>query len=284
MVMKRDSRELHKERLRNSKFSSKIRTRLWAETPSLHNPYIAQSCRCHGYDLFELIEKRTFIDVLYLLFQGELPGTDQARILETLMIGLINPGPRHPAARAAMNTGVGKSDTAHILPIGQITIGGSYLGGNEVAASMRFLNKTYRKDPRDVVQHLLESSHKPDEGDWHVVPGFGTRFGGLDLISRQLAAIIAQMPGIGGVMRWAGNLAGLLEKTAHCSWLSTGLAAAVLSDLGFHPTSGAGLFQLINSPGILAHGVEMANKPITAMPLVDNEHYIIKSDGQSRQD
>lgn len=282
--MKRDSRELHKERLRNDKFAAKIRTRLWSETPSPDNPYIAQSCRCHGYDLFELIEKRTFVDVLYLLLQGELPGREQARILETLMIGLMNPGPRHPAVRAAMNTGVGKTDTAHILPIGQIALGGSYLGGNEVAASMRFLNKHYRKDPQDVVRHLLESSRRPDEGDWHIAPGFGTRFGGLDLISRRLAAKIVHMPGSGGVTLWAGDLARLLEESAHCSWLSTGLAAAVLSDLGIHPKFGAGLFQLISSPGILAHGMEMANKPITAMPFIDNEHYVIEPDEQTRQD
>jgi citrate synthase len=58
-------------------------------------------------------------------------------------------------------------------------------------------------------------------------------------------------------------------------WLSTGVAAAAFCDLGFHPRVGAGLYQLLCAPGLLAHGFELANKPITAMPFLDEEHYVI---------
>lgn len=282
--MKRGSGDLYKTRLRDNKFASRIRTKIWSETPSPGNPYVAEQCRCHGYDLFELIEKRTFVDVLYLLFQGQLPNRQHSRILEALMVGLINPGPRHPATRAAMNSGIGKTDIAHILPIGQLTVGGSYLGGSEVIASMHFLNKNYKNDPQEAAEYAVNSSKKPDVGDWHIVPGFGTRFGGIDLVPRQIAAKITQMPGSGDLLRWANEFAGLLESTVECSWLAPGLAAAVLSDLGFHPRTGAGLFQLFNSPGILAHGLEMANKSISAMPFIDNEHYVIGPHKQNRSD
>jgi citrate synthase len=59
-------------------------------------------------------------------------------------------------------------------------------------------------------------------------------------------------------------------------WLNTGVVAAVLVDLGFHPRDGAGVFQLLGAPGLLAHGMELANKPVTAMPYVDDEHYVIE--------
>ena len=78
------------------KFDSKTITKIWQEIPSDYNPYLTEEIRCHGYDLFELIKKKSFVDVLFLLFVGELPTKEQTLLLETLLIGLINPGPRHP--------------------------------------------------------------------------------------------------------------------------------------------------------------------------------------------
>jgi len=46
--------------------------------------------------------------------------------------------------------------------------------------------------------------------------------------------------------------------------------------LGFSHHAGAGLFQLLGAPGLWAHGVELANKPATAMPFVKDENYVIK--------
>lgn len=282
--MTTQNKEIYKTRLRDNKFAARSRTQLWSEIPSPHNPYLAETCYCHGYNLIDLLRKRGFVEVLYLLFQGELPDKEQSQILESLMIGLINPGPRHPATRAAINTGIGKTDTAHILPIGLITLGGTHLGGNEVAASMRFLNKSSRKDPVETAKDLLNNTTCRPEGDWHCAPGFGTRFNGIDPLPKQIASAISRLPGCGKILQWANNFAICLEEEAGCGWLSTGVAAAVFSDLGFHPRAGAGLFQLINAPGLLAHGLEMANKPINAMPFIDNDHYVIKPKKRDESD
>ena len=59
-------------------------------------------------------------------------------------------------------------------------------------------------------------------------------------------------------------------------WLSPGICAAVFLDLGFAPREGAGLFQLICAPGLLAHGLELADKPINSLPFLDEEKYIIE--------
>src|SRR3982750_4204076 len=119
-------------RSRNEPFAQRTATRIWHEEPSGDNPYIARSALCHGYDLFELMDKRSFVDVFYLLFRGELPSKADAQLLQTLMIALINPGPRHPATRAAMNTGVGKTDPVHILPIATAVLGGQHAGSGDV--------------------------------------------------------------------------------------------------------------------------------------------------------
>jgi citrate synthase len=35
---------------------------------------------------------------------------------------------------------------------------------------------------------------------------------------------------------------------------------------------------LLCAPGILAHGLELANKPITAMPFLQEEQYVITAE------
>lgn len=275
-MTKHNSKDVYKTRLRDNRFAPRLRTQIWCETPSAENPYIPSHSYLHGYELIELVEKRSFVDVLYLLFQGELPSTTQARLLEALMAGLINPGTRHPASRAAINAGIGKTDTAHILPISLLAIGGRHLGANEVPDAMRFLNKHYRKDPQDVIDTLLENSNPPQEGDWHVTPGFGSRFGGIDIIPARLAETLSGISGETPVLDWGNRFTTLLADRAGCGWLTTGVAAAAFSDLGIHPRAGAGLFQLLCAPGLLAHGLEMSNKPITAMPFIDDDHYVIE--------
>lgn len=261
--------------MRDEAFSQKITTKIWEEIPSPANPYIASGARCHGYDLRELVEQCSFVDTLYLIFKGELPGKAEVQLLEQLMIFLINPGPRHPATRAAMNAGVGKTDPEHILPIGLTILGGTHLGAGEIEASMRFLRKNLRKPPRQVVDELLAHSLCPAEGDWHIAPGFGSRYGSVDLLPNEMGASFARLNDDWKVLKWGVEFSQLLS-VYQMGWLSTGLAAAVFADLGFKPRLGAGLYQLLSAPGLLAHGMEQANKPMTAMPFVRDEDYVIE--------
>jgi len=275
------TRESCPERIRDIRFTERTVTRIWQEEAAPDNPYLAARCRCHGYDLMELMRKRSFVDVFFLLFSGELPSKEQARLLESLMIALINPGPRHPATRAAMNAGVGSTFPQHILPIALSVGGGSFLGGEEVEQAMRFLRSQQQKDPLLLAAELLRGAERPEEGDWHVAPGFGSRYGSVDPLAREMAAECARLPASGGSLAWGESFAEAI-KPEGLGWVATGVAAAVLCDLGFHPRTGAGLFQIFCAPGLLAHGLELANKPVTAMPFLDGEHYVIHEDAKRR--
>ncbi|MCI5164711.1 MAG: citrate synthase [Candidatus Electrothrix sp. GM3_4] len=267
-------------RKRDEQFASRTVTRIWQEEPLPENPYLASKCRCHGYDILELVQKRTFVDVLFLLFQGELPDQNQAEFLEKLMIALINPGPRHPATRASMNAAVGKANPAHILPAGLAVLSGAHLGGEEVSAAMRFLRKNYKKNAADLAKELL-TLPRPDEGDWHIAPGFGSRFNGIDPMPMKTAVLLSELPAARTAVKWGQEFAEAIIAQ-EMGWLDTGIAAAVLCDLGFHPRAGAGLFQIFRAPGILAHGLELANKPKTAMPFLDEEHYVIAEQAKKK--
>ena len=261
----------------NEGYTDRTSTRISNEIPSKHNPYITEHVRYYGYDLFELMQKRSYVDVLFLLFHGELPSKHQARLFEALHIALINLGPRHPATRAAMNAGVGKTKPAHILPIGLSVSGGAWLGGIEVSESMQWLKSIKKEDARGLANTLLETNSPKREGDWHIAPGFGSRFGDIDLIPQKLIKKLIELPGSRDILSWASEFS--LELNKHkLGCLITGVTAAALLDLGFHPRAGAGLFQLMSAPGLLAHGLELSNKPRTAMPFLNDEQYIMETE------
>ncbi len=265
---------------RNSRYrqiySPKAKTQIWSEEATEENPYIAKTCRIHGYDLMELMRKRSFSDVLYLLFMGKLPSADETHILETLMIALISPGTRHSSTRASMYAGVSKTGHGNILPIGLMILSGSYLGSEEVEQSILFFQKYTEKEPNQLSEKLIQQ-RKPNEGDWHIVPGFGSRFGGIDQIPQEVAHYLLQLPGAGKTLKWGSQFAHSLSPY-NMGWLSTGVAAAVFADLGIGAREGGGLFQLMSAPGLLAHGLEQTHKPITAMPLIHDRDYVIENE------
>lgn len=261
----------HEEvRSRNESFASRTATHIWYEESVPENPYVTATAFCHGYDLNELMEKRSFVDVFYLLFRGELPTPAQAQLLQQLMIALINPGPRHPATRAAMNAGVGKTNPLHILPIASAVLGGEYAGGGEVESAMQFFEKYSAEDVQAVVKNIVAS-----EENEILLPGFGLRHGGIDAMAVKLAGQLLSLGAAGPVLKWGSAFARELEAHGK-SWTVAGVAAAAFIDLGFNSRTGACLFQLLGAPGLVAHGLEMAGKPILAMPFVSDENYVIE--------
>lgn len=266
----------HKIKLRKNDFVEKISTNIWQEIPSKDNPYQAEQHRCYGYDLIDLMNNRSFVDVLFLIMRGELPSTSQHQILERLMIAYINPGPRNPATLAAMNCGLSRTNRAHILPISSTIQGGEYLGGAEVEKAMRFILENINNEAKEVAQGLLNDGIKAKEGDWHITPGFGTHYGSIERHQQKIVNGLLKLSLQTKHLAWCQQL--VEQFSSHgLGWLSTGVVAATLCDLGFHPREGAGMFQIISAPGLLAHGIEMSNKPLTAMPFLDNEQYIIES-------
>ncbi len=273
----------NKVRSRGEPFREFSETKIWSESPSEDNPYIADSISCHGYDLMELVRKRSFVDVFFLLFRGELPVPEEAELLESLMIALINPGPRHNATRASMNAAVGKTNPLHILPIGLSVLGGDCLGGGGIERSMRAFRKLDGETGSFFFEGFIDCWRKIqgceesdlDEFFETEVPGFGQVYGGIDLIAEEVARCLAQLPGAGSALKWGSDFHGHARELG-VGWLMTGVAAAAFSDLGFHPRAGGVLFQLLGAPGLAAHGLELSNKPFTAMPYIKDENYVIK--------
>jgi citrate synthase len=142
---------------------------------------------------------------------------------------------------------------------------------------MSFLQANADTDALQWVKQSLPSIKLAEESELeagHVVPGFGARFGGLDPFLQRAAQRFSDSPASGKYLAWSNAIVKHLENI-NVGWLPTGLAAAVLCDLGFPAYAGAGLYQLMIAPGILAHGLEFYPRPRTAWPYVKDENYEI---------
>jgi len=252
----------------NFKYSQKPTTAICYESPSEANPYSAKSIYLQGYDLIELTQKKSFVEVLLLTMLGELPDADSVELMNALMVGLINPGPRNPAVRAAMTAGVSKTNTPHILPIGLMVLGGEFNGSMEVEKTMHFIKENINSPANEIIKHLDQKIFD-DEGDVHPFPGIGSKYGSIDLVTTDLAKYIATLKATGSSFKWLQALINTIDNSK-IGWLPTGLAASVFLDLGVAPREGGALFQLLCAPGILAHGLEQTHKPVTAMPFLED--------------
>jgi citrate synthase len=176
-----------------------------------------------------------------------------------------------------MAAGVGKTDPALILPISLNILSGTHLGAGCIEEGMLFFSKHINTNSEIIVQSIVDKNKRPEEGDWHPIPGFGSRFGGRDLIPHKIANLLCRQSGAGAALHWGETLAASLQPHG-MGWLVTGIAAATFVDLGFHPSVGPGLFQLLSAPGLLAHGVELSDKPFSAMPFLSDKDYLIEDD------
>lgn len=239
-------------------------TRLCLEQPAPHNPYVAERRYLAGYDVAELWRNCGYLDALFVLLVGELPTGAQRRLLETLLIGLLNPGPRHPAVRAAMLAGVSKTAPEHLLPIGLLTGSGVQGGALEVAEAHQFIGAHLHRDPGDVAAERLDAQLG--------IPGFGTSFGEREPIWQQLAADLFQLMPDHSVLSWCHKFTEILHSRGE-GWQLPGIVAAVGLALGLGARESLGLFQLAIAPGVMAQGMEQTHQPISSNPLLRDDQY-----------
>jgi len=235
-----------------------IHTRIWQEEAEPDNAFAATSCHCHGYDVYgDLLKHASWIEYLFLLFRGEAPTSEQARLLEGLAIALANPGPRDAAVHAAMCGGVGGSTSASCL-IAALAVGAGASGGaREVLIAM----EDWIAHGTDLAQWQTGLAENPvaDPADVWPAPGHPAGFDphGVRCTGpvKQTLEYLAGL-GCGPSLVWLQANRSALESAAGLPLAMTGVAAAALRDLGCTPVQGEMLFLLLRLPGAAVHALE----------------------------
>ena len=248
---------------RGDQFTPRLETKITQERANTENPYLIEEMSIHGYDHFELMEKCSVSDTIFLLLKGNLPNHLERNLFRELFIAFINPGPRHPATQASITAGVGKSLTTHILPISLSVFGGEFEGAANLEEAMRFYRRAVKKSPEALLEKQTEETLS--------IPGFGTVYGDPDPYATSLLEFFnTRYPQ--KVTSWVTEL-NTLCKQYNQGIKKAGVCAAVMADLGFQPRQANALYQLFSAPGLLAHGLEFANKPLTKMLFEPDSHY-----------
>ncbi|MBK9130818.1 MAG: citryl-CoA lyase [Gammaproteobacteria bacterium] len=235
-----------------------IHSRIWREEPEADNPFAASACYCHGYDVFgDVLGKAGWIEYLYLLFMGERPSREHAKLLEDLAVALANPGPRDNSVQAAMNGSVGGSHNAACL-MAALAVGAGQLGGaREVALAM----EVWDTCGDDLNAWILRLTNPPKDERANVwpemehAPGFDPHGASCPTPIRQVIKHLAEQPPADS-LRWIEANREALETAADCPLSITGVAAAAFHDLGLTSEQGEMLFLLLRLPGAAAHALE----------------------------
>lgn len=252
---------------RGERFATRLKTQITAESPSEKNPYLVDSASYYGYEHFELMEKCSYSDVMFLLFRGELPTKTESEIFRSLSIAMINPGPRHPATQASIAAGVGKTLPVHILPIAMGIYGGDADGAADVNDAIQLFRMNHTTPPDVFTNQLVDIKGNPP-------PGFGSIYGDPDTYAEKLLHYFqARFPG--PLVSWVWELHRLLVGHG-LGILRSGVCAAILAELKFPPRQGCTLMQLMAAPGLAAHGLEYSNKPINKMLFESDDVYEIE--------
>lgn len=235
-----------------------IHTRIWEEEAEPDNAFAALSCHCHGYDVYgDLLVNANWIEYLFLLFRGEAPSLQQAKLLEGLSIALMNPGPRDSAVHAAMCGGVGGSTSASCLMAALAVGAGASGGAREVFIAM----EDWLARGTDLAQWQTALGEKPVEDPASVwpVPGHPAGFDPHGVrCTTPVMQTLAYFSGLGcgTSLTWLQANRPALESAAGIPLAMLGVAAAALHDLGFSPAQGEMLHLLLRLPGSAAHALE----------------------------
>ncbi|MFG6458008.1 citryl-CoA lyase [Roseateles sp. BYS96W] len=234
-----------------------LQTRIWHEVPEPGDPFAVRVARCHGYDVFgDMLGHCRWVELLFLLFRGEAPSSGQAALLEDLAVALANPGPRDPAVHAAMASATGGATAAAALMAALAVGAGRQGGARDVFDALTGWERCGLDVP--AWQAWMRSAGEPALSIWPAAErpaGFdGQAVQTSGIVLRTLSGLCVHAPA--ERLRWLAAHRGALEAAAGRPLAMTGVAAAVLADLGFDAEQGEMLHLLLRLPGAAAHALE----------------------------
>jgi citrate synthase len=224
-----------------------------------------------GHKLEELIQERSFVEVIYLLFQGELPSESHATMLNALLVAAIDHG---PAVTSAMNARISASagnSTHSALAAGVLGFGPRH--GIAGEGAMRFFkeqvtmsNEQPNYDLSSVLQDLKDKGVR--------IPGYGHKvFIDTDPRSDVLFGIAKEIGIFGQYSEFALQVKEELNKISSkpLPLNIDGTMAAILCDMGMDARLGQTFFLISRTPGLLAQIHEEQTNDVGSRRLEDSE-------------
>jgi citrate synthase len=234
----------------------------------------AEKIKVRGHSIEDLIGTKSYGEVLYLVLLGTLPTSEQAKMLEAIIISVIDHGVKPPSTIAAVtvaNTGasLNSSVAAGILAINKYHGGAIEDAMNAISEAVK-LQKTDGLDATRAAEKTVDIYKNRGER----ISGFGHRYHAADPRTVRLFDFAKELKIAGKFIEQAEVLEKVLtEKSGkHLPINADGAIAACLLEMNFPPKIANGIFMIARTAGLVAHAVEeQENNP--PMRTVDVENY-----------
>lgn len=214
-----------------------------------HEPYL------RGYRLVDLVGRHSFAEVAYLTLKGELPTPAQARMLDAMLVAVIDHGIAVPSV-VADRVVISGGNPLHVgVAAGILTFGEAHGGAIETAARILQETAAQEGDVADLAQERVAQARAQKER----LAGFGHRY------YKEADPRTARMFTIAREEQFYGRHCALAEAMAAELKAQTGRSlvlnvdgaiAAIISDMGFDWRLGKGFFIMGRVVGLIAHGFE----------------------------
>lgn len=210
--------------------------------------------RVRGYDLIELIGKRSYGDVVYLLLAGDLPSGNEGRMVEACLVAASEHSVVAPSVDAARYVASAGVTLQAAVAAGVIGLGDHH-GGAVDACARALLDASESGLPDEEAAVEIAERH---EAAGRRLPGFGHVVHDPDPRARRLLEVAGEL-GLRG--RWCA-LAEAFEGAAEhvfgkpLKMNVDGALAAILLELGLDWRLGKAFYVIARAPGFVAHVFE----------------------------
>jgi citryl-CoA lyase len=210
-----------------------------------HETYI------RGYRLLDLVGNLSFAQAIYLILKGELPTEKESKMMEAMLVSVIDHGIAPPSAIAARAVASGGNSLNVGVAAGVLAFGSAHGGALEDA--MKFIQEGVKsgRSVEEIVKEYLENK-KP-------IPGYGHRYyKDFDPSTKRLMDIAKELGFYGPHCRFAEDVEEKIsrQKGKRLVLNVDGAIAAVASEMGFDWRLGKGFFIIGRVPGLVAHVYE----------------------------
>lgn len=202
-----------------------------------------------GYSLDQLMQKKTFVETIFLLLKGELPTEKQTVVLNALFTAAIDHGPGTASAQTVRIVASAKNSLHTSVAAGILAMGERH-GSAIEGAAIFFQEYAHTRDIVTLAKTMKEQKVR--------VPGYGHSFLEEDHRSATLFTI-AKEQGIHGAHCAFAEQFHQEINTIFSKKLALnidGAMAAVLLDMGFDTRIMKGFFMIARVPGLVAHAYE----------------------------
>ncbi|WP_405268266.1 citryl-CoA lyase [Methanobrevibacter sp.] len=212
-----------------------------------------------GYNQRDLIEKIRYSDMIFLLLKGRLPSPEEGKMFNHVLVSFCDHGVTPPSTQTARLVASSGSPMNSAVAGALLSFGHKHAGAIERAMelyqskiSSLYITEDSDIDNKQIASLAIDIYNEYVLGD-KKIPGFGHRYHNVDPRAEKLMELAIKEGFIGPHIKLAFAVEDLIYEKKHIRLNVDGANAAILSDLGFTPDLGLGVFIVGRIPGIIAH-------------------------------